>query len=131
MSDCLQSNQILPPLHPDLIEQYNISLHIGPPNFSPAFVEAVSCLLLSPHAILPDGTLSCCESCFHALKNGNLLKFSIANHNAIGLLPSSLDDLTVMEIRLCSLIVPKIQMKILHGGQREVLSHGLFYDEIH
>ena len=73
--------------------------------------------------------ISVCKKCYIKVVNGKLRKVAIANNNAIGYLPEYLREMTPMEIKLCSLVIPKIHIKHLRGGgQKALQSHGLFFE---
>eukprot|EP01138_Halocafeteria_seosinensis_P013767 gb/GECG01014058.1/.p1 GENE.gb/GECG01014058.1/~~gb/GECG01014058.1/.p1 ORF type:complete len:2323 (+),score=191.31 gb/GECG01014058.1/:1-6969(+) len=119
----LDANHMHPPLDPLLQSQYNITDDLVQTGIPKETVqEKVGNLLLSPRATGTTHIFMCC-SCKQNLMHQRLPKMAIANHNAIGHLPTQLGDLTEMERRLCSPVVVRSVLQTVRGGQANLESH--------
>jgi hypothetical protein len=83
--------------------------------------------VVDPHL----GALWVCSPCLKALKAGAGSHHrppvnAIANHNAIGVLPGGLTQLTYPEVAMCSLVHQRGQITVLQGGgQKSLKGHVL------
>ena len=85
-------------------------------------------LLLRPRAVMKNNVFIC-FTCINCISKNTLPKLSIANNNAIGCLPDDLLDVTDMEVKLCSFVVPKLSFQTVRGGgQAQVNSHSILFD---
>ena len=91
----LDENGVIPPLHGDLVRQYDKS------DFFPEETRQLLCnILLSPRGLICEGgnlnnsRLIICHECLCALQKKHLPKFAIANCNWFGQLPEDIRDMT-------------------------------------
>jgi len=117
---------VAPPLHASHVQLYNVVPTCRRMGWNIQEAKSFEGLLLSPRAVLPRH-VRVCNTCKRSIEDQRLPKFAIANHNVVGWLPPELKDVTNMEVKLCSMIVPKITVRFLYGGQQSTNSHGQFF----
>ena len=122
------ASKVMPALPEDLLQCYNIVPILINNGIEQKKSDSFRDPLLSPRAVMKNNVFIC-FTCFNCISKNTLPKLSIANNNAIGCLPDDLLDVTDMEVRLCSFVVPKLSFQTVRGGgQAQVNSHSILFD---
>jgi hypothetical protein len=112
----LSVHAVSPPLPKDVIAHYDCS----------ACDERLSGLLLSSHTaayLSSPPSLNVCDPCSQSLRSDTLRPpaLSIANNNAIGMLPPSLRDASWVESTMTALVTGRCHIVMLKGGKTKAL----------